>query len=331
MSTNAVKAKATKIALWITACYAVISLGISAWNYASVDSKPVHYVATRPLPCNHRIVEADLATPRGVNGTARAQQLPPRTTLTGKYTRAAIAANQYIVASTLRTDPVIARQDDGRTVVPVALPAALPAGLVDAGTYVDVVSSGAIIAPRVRILAVTCTSAGPCAALVRVRPEVAAAIDEKAIVAIRTDAGGDVMDQKGWIKVGETVEIPAKPAAIWTKVLDYVPLNTVLKLEATEKWEYADGVKCGPDGAVANKLKLDPLSNVAPIGALIGRIGGSTATIPKGDESGIFAVGSFAVVSVPAAGPLFLTINLAPSQYPTTTDTIKVTIYESKP
>jgi len=331
LSTNAAKAKAKKIALWIAAVYAVISLGISAFNYASMYSEPVHYVATRALPCNHRIVEADLAPPHGVQGISGGQRLPPRSALTGRYTSAAIAANQAVVASTLRTEPAIARQDDGRTVVPIAVPAALPAGLVDAGTYVDVVSSGNIIASRVRVLAVTCTSAESCAALVRVKPEIAAAINEKAILAVRLDAGGDVMDQKGWIKVGDTVEIPARPVAIWTKVLDYVPQNTVLKLEAAEKWEYAEGAMCGPDGVVAPKLKIDPLSNVAPVGALIGRIGGSTAAISGGDNSGVFAVGSFAVVNVQTAGPLFLTINLAPSQYAPTADKIKVTIYESKP
>jgi hypothetical protein len=73
------------------------------------------------------------------------------------------------------------------------------------------------------------------------------------------------------------------------------------------------------------------MSGVAPIGAVIGRIGGSSASVPKPDDANVFAVGSVAVITAQSAGPLFLTINLSPSQFPAAPETMKVKISEFKP
>src|SRR5262249_48683625 len=83
--------------------------------------------------------------------------------------------------------------------------------------------------------------------------------------------------------------------------------------------------ECGPDGSLLGDQQKQPLVATAPRGAIVGKIGGSTADLPdtsanaKGPYGGrkAFASGSCTVVELEAtdSGPLFLTINDSPNQF----------------
>jgi hypothetical protein len=110
-----------------------------------------------------------------------------------------------------------------------------------------------------------------------------------------------------------TQQVTAKPEGLWTKVYDYVEGPIKLKLEASGQWTYASGNACGPDGKRAEGLLPDGLVSSAPVGALIGKIGGSSAEKPDTNttQSVVFVVGSYCVITVENAvkGALFLTMN----------------------
>jgi len=110
-------------------------------------------------------------------------------------------------------------------------------------------------------------------------------------------------------------KVPAKPAnAIWTRILDYVAPPVTLRISASGTWKPVDFLaECGADGFrhwVYDRSLL--LMKKAPLGALIGKIGGSDSSE---EESEIFLVGSSAVITytdlqkTPPFGPLYLTIN----------------------
>ncbi len=108
------------------------------------------------------------------------------------------------------------------------------------------------------------------------------------------------------------VTVRARPAGLWTLVSEFVDKAHVLKISApnTTCWSYADAIeaRCGPDGdpdALLSPAKC--LVPSAPVGALVGKIGGSISGAADGQT---FVVGSYCVVSVAApGGPLYLTIN----------------------
>jgi hypothetical protein len=115
-----------------------------------------------------------------------------------------------------------------------------------------------------------------------------------------------------WTSLEKNIRIKAQPAdGIWQTALDYVQGPLLLKIVANGTWTYSSKFAgaCSPNGDV-----LSPLDNKgciyekAPVGALIGRIGGSIASK---EPEGVFVVGSFCVRKLDAAsvGPLFLTIN----------------------
>jgi hypothetical protein len=110
-----------------------------------------------------------------------------------------------------------------------------------------------------------------------------------------------------------------------------------LRLKATGQWTPMSGLpECGPDGIVGQAFPSDRL--ILPdcaVGALLGRIGGSSATLkpagpadrPAGpaeaksdsgsvkadsEESKPFAIGSHAVIKLPETGlgPLFIGFNI---------------------
>jgi hypothetical protein len=91
-------------------------------------------------------------------------------------------------------------------------------------------------------------------------------------------------------------------------------------------------VTSGPDGNTGGKVATGetlPLTT-APIGSLIAKIGGSTAS----SEGTLFSVGSFAVHRFAEAesGPLYLGMNVLAGNQPKGTGTaIAVTISEAKP
>jgi hypothetical protein len=109
--------------------------------------------------------------------------------------------------------------------------------------------------------------------------------------------------------------------APWVMVKDAL-IGTVsfLRLTATGQWTTLAGLPdCGPDGLAGLPFPDDRL--VLPdcaVGALIGRIGGSSASVkaaaPATDagETKPFPIGSFAVLKLPdkVVGPMFLGFNI---------------------
>ncbi len=158
------------------------------------------------------------------------------------------------------------------------------------------------------------------------------------------------MPQPAWRLIVEKKQIPDPQNAQWTQVLDYANPTKLLKIvvvnqngepDPTKTWQPkgfpAGG--CSADGDYENKqspqITGSPLLVSAPRGALIGRIGGSTADQSVDASTNpsriIFAVGRFCVLAVPTApvGALFLAVNDSPERMGGVTQNLSVNIYEA--
>jgi hypothetical protein len=156
------------------------------------------------------------------------------------------------------------------------------------------------------------------------------------------------MPQPAWRLIVQNRPIPDPQAVSWTPILDYAPPGKLLKIVVVEdpnanppvigKWRPkdfpADG--CSADGDYENKQSTTgtPLVASAPRGALIGRIGGSTADqTPDANTAPnriLFAVGRYCVLMVPQspAGALFLGVNDSPDRMGNVANNLYVNIYE---
>jgi hypothetical protein len=121
----------------------------------------------------------------------------------------------------------------------------------------------------------------------------------------------------GWRVLAKGLRIPAQPSASWTLAIDHVAGPALLKIEAEGKWRFADrsDAGCGPDGVATSHLPGDRcLVAAAPVGALVGKLGGSTVA-----NDGVlhFPVGRHCVIELTATqrGPLYLTINDFPGGF----------------
>jgi len=131
-----------------------------------------------------------------------------------------------------------------------------------------------------------------------------------------------------------TVAVQARPVGLWNLAVDYVPGSrllrfTVLALDQQNKkfstiWNPVKGTDCGADGIVTNPLKTGLLCTGAQYGALIGKLGGSSADLPDSSSPAgpypnkkVFGVGSYCVISLSnlEGGPLFLTMNDSPDGF----------------
>jgi hypothetical protein len=123
------------------------------------------------------------------------------------------------------------------------------------------------------------------------------------------------------------IKVPAKPeTGIWTLVRTFVTGPQTLRLGARGRWRPISGFDdCTADGLRHWVFGRDLLlTRKAPLGALIGKIGGSNIGT---DDADIFAVGSVAILNIDKiAGPLYLTINDAPAFFDDNTGEIDVTI-----
>ena len=122
-----------------------------------------------------------------------------------------------------------------------------------------------------------------------------------------------------WNNLATKLKIPAKPVGLWTRVHDVIVGPGLLKFEATGTWKYSVrfGNACTADGDTLAPLSPSKsLCPKCPVGALIAKIGGSSADCDT-TASNIYPVGTFCVLSLKAKpdpnalepGPLFLTIN----------------------
>ena len=116
------------------------------------------------------------------------------------------------------------------------------------------------------------------------------------------------MTEPTWLPLKlKTDKIAAKPDALWTLVCEYIKGPLKLKIEATGTWEYSPTKGCGPDGSRQAGILADALNPSAPLGTLIGKVGGSPADKPTSS----FVAGSYVVIALDdkAEGALFFTMN----------------------
>lgn len=124
---------------------------------------------------------------------------------------------------------------------------------------------------------------------------------------LRDEPKGKSMD---WSEVRDSIEIKAKPDGIWTVAYEYVQGPALIKIEANDdQWEYAPGKKSTANGDLSSLLcPQQAILPSAPVGAMIGKVGGSTAGTSDGR---LFVVGKTSVLPLDqnTSGPLFLTVN----------------------
>jgi hypothetical protein len=122
------------------------------------------------------------------------------------------------------------------------------------------------------------------------------------------------------------VTVPAKPAnGLWTLVRTFVSNPQIIRIVAEGEWRPIAAMDpCSADGFQHWSFGRDRLlTNKAPIGALIAKIGGSNLS----QDGDIIVVGSTAVIVVDKlSGPLYLTINDAPGFFDDNLGELKVTI-----
>jgi hypothetical protein len=109
----------------------------------------------------------------------------------------------------------------------------------------------------------------------------------------------------------------ARPDGLWTAVYGFIAGTIALRFKSKGEWSYAPNRKCGPDGVRSLGLPQDVMVPGAPIGALVAKIGGSSADKPDASKQTVFAVGSECVVVLDgkSSGTLFLTMNDEPTQF----------------
>jgi hypothetical protein len=134
-----------------------------------------------------------------------------------------------------------------------------------------------------------------------------------------------------WTVLKKEAHVPATGPTLWTIVCEYVSGPRKLKFEAHGSWRYSRRIvdSCSPDGDPGSPVDRSKcLKADAAVGALIGKIGGSTA----GKSDGVvFIVGSFCIVDVPdkTAGTLFLTINDEESGFSDNEGEVTVSVYDA--
>ena len=107
----------------------------------------------------------------------------------------------------------------------------------------------------------------------------------------------------------DIVEIPAQPrSGIWTPARGFIAAGSILRIEATGQWRPLPNTSCGADGLRHWAYGRDRLlTKNAPLGALIGKVGGGNAYAADSD---IMVIGSLCVLKLDKSDcPFYLTIN----------------------
>jgi hypothetical protein len=158
-----------------------------------------------------------------------------------------------------------------------------------------------------------------------------------------------MITQPNWQSLASGVVVLARPAALWTRAVDYIAGPRKLKIvtDPASKWTLSAGNILGPDGdpAQSQNSAAPPLLPSALIGALICKIGGSAADNPApvltaGGTAPVapigipvpISIGSFCIVELAATqqkGSLFLTMNDAPAAFSQHAGQLSVEIFEA--
>jgi len=142
------------------------------------------------------------------------------------------------------------------------------------------------------------------------------------------------MTQPDWTKLTE-VEVPAKPEGLWTLAYAFVEGPRKLRITVPDEaatWNWNATSACGADGHPGEGYTSNHLCASAPTGALIGKVGGSTAEKPEAAR--VFAVGRHCILTLKekdkdAGGPLYLTMNDTVNGFRDHSGCIKVLIEEA--
>jgi hypothetical protein len=152
------------------------------------------------------------------------------------------------------------------------------------------------------------------------------------------------MGQPTWRKIA-TVTVPARKATIWTPALDFVTQDRLYRITVETKPDPADpakqvdqtwlpesGTRCTADGDPAMTRKEALTIDGCPAGALIAKVGGSSADLKPGKDSTLlFAVGRHCVFSISDAGKcggLYFGINDAQASMARIEGELEVTVCE---
>jgi hypothetical protein len=123
-------------------------------------------------------------------------------------------------------------------------------------------------------------------------------------------------------------EVPAKPEGIWTLVHEFVQGPALIKVTADDgEWMYSKADKCKADGDLLSSISSAAcIVKDAPVGALIGKIGGSTA---GANDGAVFVVGKHCIIELDGTkrGPLYLTINDELTGFDNNDKAIKVDVF----
>jgi hypothetical protein len=124
-----------------------------------------------------------------------------------------------------------------------------------------------------------------------------------------------------WSEVAKISLKEQDVVAAWLVALEELDATMkYLRFKASGKWTAMGGLSpCGPDGLVGQSFPDDRLivSDCA-VGALIGRVGGSSATLkgsssaPEAGETKSFPIGCHTVVKLPdnTTGPIYISFNI---------------------
>lgn len=134
------------------------------------------------------------------------------------------------------------------------------------------------------------------------------------------------MAQPTWREIAR-VKVPGRPETLWTGALDFVTPTKLYRIAVEpqsaaaaggaslqdQRWTPLSGQACTADGDPTLSRSEALVIDGCPAGALIGKIGGSTAdSKPDSDKCILFSVGRHCVFSISEptrAGALYLGIN----------------------
>jgi hypothetical protein len=152
------------------------------------------------------------------------------------------------------------------------------------------------------------------------------------------------MGQPTWRELAK-VKVPETSADLWTKALDYVTPGKLYRIAVepvaaqppatgmvVQKWTPESGTGCTADGDASLARTGSIVLDTSPAGALIAKVGGSTADVqPDKDKLLVFSAGRhcvFSVADAAKAGSLYLGINDTAGSRSRVTGQLEVTIYE---
>ncbi|MFN2407675.1 MAG: hypothetical protein ABR594_16625 [Pyrinomonadaceae bacterium] len=143
------------------------------------------------------------------------------------------------------------------------------------------------------------------------------------------------MGQPTWREIRK-LKVPGDAKMAWTPAMDFVTPGKLYRIivDAKQEWKPDSGsAKCNADGDATVKLSSEVVLSTSAIGALIAKIGGSTADLkPDTNKVTVFSAGRhcvFSVADATKAGPLYLGINDLPNSQAKVAGQIEVTIEES--